>query len=95
MSWKKSFARNVRFSELMSLGAFKVGSEPPEPLGKGKFRVMLELKDGTRAQIVTFEGSIGDMIYANPDGWIEAYTEKVGKETYIRIRAVPKEPSVK
>lgn len=85
MSWKKNFARNVRFGELPKLGAFKI-EEVPEPLGKGKFRVVITCKDGSKAILSTYEATIGDIVNIESE-WVEAYEEKVGKETYIRFRA--------
>ena len=88
MSWKKNFARRVRFGELPEIGAFKMSEEAPEPLGKGKFRCTLALKDGSKATLTTFESTIGDIIYQQPgkDGYIEAYIEKVGSENYVRFK---------
>ena len=60
--WKKGFAARVRFGELCNLGAFRMVNQPPEPLGKGKYRVILELKDGTRRLLTTYESTIGDII---------------------------------
>ena len=85
MSWKKNFSSNMQYSNLPSIGAFKVEKEP-EDLGKGKYKVQLIAKDSKKYVMNTYEATIGDIV-SIPAEWVEAYEEKVGKNTYIRFRA--------
>ena len=87
MSWKKKFAANVRYEDLPNLTKFRIIDEP-ESLGKGKYRVRLETETN-EFQLPTYEGTIGDIVYAQGDGWCEAYSE-IGSDgnTYIRFRGV-------
>lgn len=87
MSWKKQFAARILLKDLPSIGAFKIESEP-EPLGKGAYRTVLTLRQGGKRMLRTFESTIGDIVTANPDGWVEAYSVEVNGKTYINFRAV-------
>jgi hypothetical protein len=84
MSWKEKFAANMQYSNLPTIGAFHIQTEP-EDLGKGKFRVEIVCKSGKKYIMNTYEATIGDIV-SIPAQWIEAYEEKIGKNTYIRFR---------
>jgi hypothetical protein len=90
--WKKGFAARVRFGELCSIGAFRMVNQPPEPLGKGKYRIILECKDGSRRLLTTYESTIGDIIInGGADG---SFVQAVKEGEYTRIQTV-KETKVK
>ena len=88
MSWKKRFAANVPYLRLPDIGPFRI-TEEPESLGKGKYRAKLDSRDDSQDfQLTTFEGTIGDIVYAQGDGFCEAYLEDVDGSEYIRFRGV-------
>jgi len=85
MSWKKQFARRIRFVDLDTIGPFRLSETEPEPLGKGKYRVELIQKDGQKLILSTYETTIGDMLSIK--NWIEAYKETGNdNEEYIRFK---------
>jgi len=89
---RKRFASRVRFIDLPKQGVFKMTNtdeDPPEPLGKGRYRVRCITKDGGFPfELSTFEGSIGNIMDAMDEGkdnWIIALGIRDGDNIYVNF----------
>jgi len=64
LSWKKKFKPSMPMDALLSLKDGFAVTQEPEDLGQGRYRVEIKPQFGTPFTIISYEGTIGNMLEA-------------------------------